>query len=307
MKTLAFLVLLALSTTPALAGNWFGSGPWANATYYPGNLDGKYQAAISGANTAGVLGFAITDGAPPFLSIERQSAGTSGSIVSNQELELNRTVNYYAVFINGRTFTGTTLAGINYDNSSVSGNLIGSEPTTLTNTTSQVTSQLITNITPTFLTNTNTEITTQLVTNVTSTNIVTTNITITNTGTDFETNIIIVTNTVALSNVETVFVTNQTLVPVTFTNTNTQTTLFTNTFLDPVSIATGVDGSFQANITGKRGIFTFQGPGQLSFPGPVIDGQQANPVRNFNVNGIRVSFSSQATFQSLGGNNGAAR
>jgi hypothetical protein len=46
MKTLAFLVLLALSSSPAFAGSWFGSGPWANGTYYPGQLDGRYFANV---------------------------------------------------------------------------------------------------------------------------------------------------------------------------------------------------------------------------------------------------------------------
>ena len=46
MKIPTLLVILALSTTPALAGNWFGSGPWANGMYYPGQLDGRYFANV---------------------------------------------------------------------------------------------------------------------------------------------------------------------------------------------------------------------------------------------------------------------
>jgi len=240
MKTPALLVILALSTTPALAGNWFGSGPWANATYYPGNLDGKYQAAVTGINTSGVLGFAIRDGSPPFLEVERQSTGdalVTDSVVVNQEIEIDRSLNYYAIFVNGRTFVGTTAAGINYDNSSVNGTLIGTQPTEGGLTNFSISSQLITNVT------------------------------ITNIGGLAVTNIV------------------------------TQTIFFTNAV--PIPVTTGVDGAFQANVNGKRGIFTFQGPGQLSAPGPVVDGQQVNPVTAFNVNGIRVSFSSQANFQQL--------
>jgi hypothetical protein len=40
------LLPLLLTATPALAGNWFGSGPWANGTYYPGQLDGRYFANV---------------------------------------------------------------------------------------------------------------------------------------------------------------------------------------------------------------------------------------------------------------------
>ena len=40
------LFVLHLSVGAALAGNWFGSGPWANGTYYPGQLDGRYFANV---------------------------------------------------------------------------------------------------------------------------------------------------------------------------------------------------------------------------------------------------------------------
>jgi hypothetical protein len=295
MKTLA-LLLFTLLATPALAGNWFGSGPWANAAYYPGNLDGKYQAAVTGINTSGVLGFAIRDGAVAFREQSTASAGSEGSIVVNTSPQLDETVNYYYIFVNGRAFIGTTAAGINYNNSSLTGTLIGTEPSTLTNTTQNITSQLITNVIPTVFTNTVDEVTSQLVTNIVTTNEVSTNVTITNIGTVFVTNVSIVTNQISLSNVETIFITNTVETPVVFTNTNVETVFFTNELISPVVIATGVDGAFQANITGKRGVFTFQGPGQLSSPGPVIDSQQVNPITPFTVNGIRVSFFSQTAF-----------
>jgi hypothetical protein len=213
------------------AGNWFGPSPWANATYYPGNLDGKYQAAVTGVNTTGVLGFAIRDGAPPFLQIESQSLSANAlvadTVAVNQDIQLDQSLNYFAIFVNGRSYVGETAAGINYDNSTVTGTLIGTAPSSLSNTTTQITSQLFTN--------------------VSTTNIVTTNVTVTNTGGLPVTNTTIVTNTAVISNVETLSITNE--------------------LPSPVLIATGVDGSFQANVNSKRGVFTFQGPGQLSSPG----------------------------------------
>lgn len=253
-KILLPAIALCFSGSAVLAGNWFGSGPWANATYYPGNLDGKYQAAVSGANTAGVLGFAIRDGSVPFLQIERESTGdalVTDSVVVNQELEIDKTVNYFAIFVNGRTYTGTTAAGINYNNSSVFGSLLGTQPTTLTNSNNVVTTQLVTNVTVTNSTST-------VISNGTPTTIV-----------------------------------------VSYTNTNIETVSITNTVLNPVLVSTGVDGSFQANVTGKRGIFTFQGPGQLTSPGQITNGQQINITNAFNVNGIRTSFSSESVFQQV--------
>lgn len=260
LPTLAIL----LSGPLAMAGNWFGSGPWANATYYPGNLDGKYQAAVFGANVSGVLGFAIRDGAPPFLQSQTQtlaslnSGGSNNAIVSNQQIGIDNSLNYYAIFVNGRTYVGTTAAAINYNNNSVNGTLIGTQPSTITTTNPIVVSQLITNVVSTNET-----------------------ITVDNNGALFTTNI-------------------------TYNLTNVETVLTTNSAINATLISTGVDGAFQASVNNKRAVFTFQGPGQLTAPGPVTNGTQVNPLIAFNLNGIRVSFSSTASFQSLGATNSAA-
>jgi len=233
------LFAITLTAQASFGGNWFGSGPWANAAYYPGALDGKYQASVTGVNTAGVLGFAIRDGSVPFLQIETQSTGdalVTDSVVVNQDLQIDESVNYYAIFVNGRTYTGTTAAGININANSISGTLLGTQPTTLTNTNTTITSILLTNTTVTG-------------------------------G---------------------------------LTNTTVTTEFATNSVLDPVLIATGVDGAFQANVTGKNDIFTFQGPGQLTSPAPIINGQQTTSAATaFTVNGIRTSFSSESVFQSV--------
>jgi hypothetical protein len=47
MKTILLPFLaIALSAHASLAGNWFGAGPYANGTYYPGQLDGRYFANV---------------------------------------------------------------------------------------------------------------------------------------------------------------------------------------------------------------------------------------------------------------------
>jgi hypothetical protein len=45
-KLLLPVIAICLSGNPLLAGSWFGSGPWANGTYYPGQLDGRYFANV---------------------------------------------------------------------------------------------------------------------------------------------------------------------------------------------------------------------------------------------------------------------
>ena len=110
-----FAILLAANAS--LAGNWFGSGPWANDAYYPGQLDGKYQASITGVNIAGAVGFAFQDGAPTSSSSAGTAAGASNNITVDPSL------NYFVIFVQGVTYSGTTTATINLDQNTVTGAL----------------------------------------------------------------------------------------------------------------------------------------------------------------------------------------
>ena len=112
MKTLLFSVIATLLAAHASFG--FGSftgGPWANDTYYPGNLDGKYQAAVfapnGSANISGVISFTISNGS------------------TDKESQFD---NFFTIFVAGRTYTGVTDATINYDNDTVTGALLGTSP-----------------------------------------------------------------------------------------------------------------------------------------------------------------------------------
>lgn len=317
MKTLR--LVLALSLTPTLgAFGSAGSGPWANATYFPGNLDGKYQAAVTGANTAGVLGFALSDGAAPFRTA---TAGGGAGAATTSTTAVDSSLNYYAIFVNGKTYTGTTWASVNYNNNKVTGTLQGSAATTSTNLSLALSTQLFTNISTTNLPNVSNSVTSQFVTNITTTNFSSNVITsqlftnttytnqtilVTNNGVVTETNIFFTNTTI-----ETVFITNSVQIPTLLTNvtqnlitnavnlaptsvtlTNVSTAVLTNQQINTLVISTGVDGAFQANIKSKTGVFTFKGTGELTAPGPVISNTQTNPTLSFDVNGIRVSFSS---------------
>lgn len=120
--------LIALATV-TLAGT--GPGPWANGAYYPNNLDGKYMGVVTGNNISGVLGFGITDGAPPFRSQEQESSsgGDFAPVpIVNQQISPDILQNYFAIFVEGRTYTGTTIAGIDISSKRVSGALQGQNP-----------------------------------------------------------------------------------------------------------------------------------------------------------------------------------
>lgn len=134
MKTAASLLLLSLLTLSAQAG-WFGPGPWANDGYYPGYLNGKYVGlatpARQGDIISGVIGFAIVEGAPPFRQIEEQSS--SGAAIAevaivNQQIEPDILQNYFALFVEGRTYVGLTWAAVDLSNKTVSGALQGQIP-----------------------------------------------------------------------------------------------------------------------------------------------------------------------------------
>ena len=112
-KTILPILAITLAANVGLAGNWFGSGPWANDAYYPGQLDGKYQASVTGVNIAGAVGFAFQDGAPTSSSVT--AAGASNNITVDPSL------NYFVIFVQGVTYSGTTTATINLDQNTVTG------------------------------------------------------------------------------------------------------------------------------------------------------------------------------------------
>jgi hypothetical protein len=123
--------LLASISQAALAGNWFGAGPWANDGYYPGYLNGKYQAAVTGQNIIGVIGFAIVDGAPASREIEVQAG--SGALITETVLRnIQYTVdpfqNYFVIFHEGRTYRGLTTAMIDLAANTVTGAFQGTDP-----------------------------------------------------------------------------------------------------------------------------------------------------------------------------------
>jgi len=131
MKKYLAPLLVACVTSNLFAGGTSG-GPWANGAYYAGYLNGKYMGVVTGHNIAGVLGFAITDGAPPF----RPDAGDAGGgqqqqgvkVAEYQDPRIDITQNYFAIFVEGRTYTGLTTAGIDIDSETVAGALQGTDP-----------------------------------------------------------------------------------------------------------------------------------------------------------------------------------
>ena len=131
MKKYLAPLLVACVTSNLFAGGSSG-GPWANGAYYAGYLNGKYMGVVTGNNIAGVLGFAITDGAPPYRPDQGQAGGGQQQqgvkVAEYQDPRIDITQNYFAIFVEGRTYTGLTTAGIDIDSKTVAGALQGTDP-----------------------------------------------------------------------------------------------------------------------------------------------------------------------------------
>jgi hypothetical protein len=283
MKKLLTPLLLCGMTSGLFAGGSSG-GPWANGAYYSGYLNGKYMGVVTGDNIAGVLGFAITDGAPPFRPTADTAEGASSTSIKVSEYGDPRydiTQNYFAIFVEGRTYTGLTVAGIDIDNNTVAGALQGTDPIGVQATVTGAPGPgNFANGFPTITTST----TTNTVTN-------------TNLGPPI-------------------------VVTVTSSVTTASTTNFANPpFDNALSILNrGLSGGFTADIKTKGAIFTFKGDGELSTPANkqsftasgytqqklagdpppavptgqltnlFVTGQYSTDTTSFKVRGIRTSF-----------------
>lgn len=132
-KLLPLLAAIATLTTPTMAGT--GPGPWADGGYYQNYLNGKYMGivtqAAAGNIITGVVGFAIIDGAPPYRNqTQKPEAVTQSSvkIAEYQDPRIDVLQNYFAIFVDGRTYTGLTTAGIDINSGTIAGALQGTDP-----------------------------------------------------------------------------------------------------------------------------------------------------------------------------------
>lgn len=116
MKTILLpLLAITLTAQASLGGNWLGSGPWANGAYYPGQFDGVYSASMYGGSpgvVSGVLGFGLDNGSP-----------STNVILTNIVSSITSAENYFVVYVDGRSYVGSTVANINNNSSQVNGGL----------------------------------------------------------------------------------------------------------------------------------------------------------------------------------------
>lgn len=155
------LLLLCASLN---AGN-LGPGPWANGAYFQGQYDGIYTASIFGGSpgvVSGVLGFGLRNGAPS-TSTSTNTSTTQGfltaSTSSSSSVAVDPNQNYYVVYVDGQSYSGTTIANVNQNSRQVSGALVTGtgSPTTeiLVSTNTEISNSggtVVTNTTESFTT-----------------------------------------------------------------------------------------------------------------------------------------------------------
>lgn len=127
--TALLLSVLITLTQVSVAGS-FGPGPWSQGYYYPGQLDGKYSAAIFGNNISGAMGFSLRGGSP--TTVEESTVTTNAT---QNTISIDPFQNYFVCFVEGRTYGGLTIANVNINTKTITGALLGGQPdfTYLTN------------------------------------------------------------------------------------------------------------------------------------------------------------------------------
>jgi hypothetical protein len=301
MKTLLTLALSTIVLAADASAN-AGPGPWSSGSYYPGGTDGKYQAAVYGTNISGIIGFTIREGSPAVTAVSSSAGGAAGGgggggggggaagggvsggpgalAASNAVQAFDPTQNYFLIFVDGRTYSGLAAGSVNPVGKTVTGALLGEQPSFLavTNTNATTSAQQLT---------WPSTVTTNFATNVTNQTIL-----VTNNGVAFSTNI-------SVSIIQTNLVTTGPF----FSNLVTSNSFAVIT-PDPLPLLNrGLSGAFQAKIKNNQAYMTFKGNGQLSTPsqqqsldletnanGVVVGGTIDTAVVSFQIDGLRTSF-----------------
>jgi hypothetical protein len=104
---LPMFLILAAPASQAPAGNFFGSGPWANGMYYPGQLDGRYF-----ANVYNNLGGTFT------------RVSTTNSFFATNQVTTSVVTNVGLVFVTNTVTTNTVTGPLLETNTVVTGSVV---------------------------------------------------------------------------------------------------------------------------------------------------------------------------------------
>ena len=270
-KLLLPVIALCLSGNALLAGNWFGSGPWANGTYYPGQLDGRYFANVYN-NVGGTFTRVSTTNS---YFITNQVVTTT---ITNQGGLTNTLVVTTNVVTGPLLETNTTVLG-----SVVSGVIsfgikdglpaAGTQSTSASSSTAQsVTSVTVDPSLNNFLVYVNGDV----YVGATSANI----------NPDSSTVSGVLANGAGRTRYQL------------FTNQSTGGGIgVANTGVEVISIpSASASGYFNANVNNNKATYTFAGGGTIAIATAVGGGSEVDGTHNFQLNGIKTSVNSSSAF-----------
>jgi len=270
-KLLLPVIAICLSGNALLAGNWFGSGPWANGTYYPGQLDGRYFANVYN-NVGGTFTRVSTTNS---YFITNQVVTTT---ITNQGGLTNTLVVTTNVVTGPLLETNTTVLG-----SVVSGVIsfgikdglpaAGTQSTSASSSTAQsVTSVTVDPSLNNFLVYVNGDV----YVGATSANI----------NPDSSTVSGVLANGAGRTRYQL------------FTNQSTGGGIgVANTGVEVISIpSASASGYFNANVNNNKATYTFAGGGTIAIATAVGGGSEVDGTHNFQLNGIKTSVNSSSAF-----------
>lgn len=265
MKTLLIAIFaLGISSSQILAGNWFGSGPWANGTYYPGQLDGRYFANVYN-NLGGTFTRVSTTNT---IFITNESTTT---VISNGTPSVISTNIVTSAQVINTTVTGSVVSGV------ISFGIRDGTPAVGTQTTTAASSSFAAqSITAdpslnSFLAYVNGDV----YVGTTSANINPKSSTVSG----------ILANGAGRTRYQL------------FTNQEAGVAAVANTGVEVISLPSATaSGYFNANVNNNKSPYTFAGGGTIAIATAVGGGSEVDGTHNFQLNGIKTSGNSASAF-----------
>jgi len=262
-KLLLPVIAICLSGNPLLAGNWFGSGPWANGTYYPGQLDGRYFANVYN-NVGGTFtrvrstnSYFTTNQVTTSVTVDGVLTTTTTNIVTGPLLETNTVVN------------GSVVSGV------ISFGIKDGLPATGTQSTSASSSTAQSVTVDPSLNNFLVYVNGDVYVGTTSANI----------NPDSSTVSGVLANGAGRTRYQL------------FTNQTAGVAAVANTGVEVISLPSATaSGYFNANVNNNKATYTFAGGGTIAIATSVGGGSEVDGTHNFQLNGIKTSVNSASAF-----------
>ena len=266
-KLLLPVIAICLSGNPLLAGSLFGSGPWYNGTYYPGQLDGRYFANVYN-NLGGTF----------------SRVSTTNSFFTTNQVVTTTVTNTGGLPVTNIITTNVVTGPLLETNTTVSGSVVsgvisfgikdglpaaGTQSTTASSSAAQSV-----NVDPS-LNNFLVYVNGDVYVGTTSANI----------NPDSSTVSGVLANGAGRTRYQL------------FTNQEAGVAAVANTGVEVINLPSATaSGYFNANVNNNKATYTFAGDGTIAIATAVGGGSEVDGTHNFQLNGIKTSVNSASAF-----------